>query len=40
MPVAKNANILFFLLNKYIREGMIANSKVAYIDEVRADNTL
>ena len=39
-PVANIANILFFLLNIYMREGIIANSRVAYIEPVRADSTL
>ena len=40
IPVPKNASCLFFLLKRYIKEGIIANSIVAYIDDVRADKTL
>jgi len=40
IPVIVKANILFFLLNMKISDGIITNSKVANIEDVRADSTL
>ena len=40
IPVIRKAKYLFFLLNIKISDGIITNSKVAYMEDVRADSTL